>query len=81
MYNTNSAHHANQYNVQSACVHCQGIVDHERWCRTNDPRVSYAYQVARDGSKLTLGDTLILHSLGVAWPESIHSVSLAAKGR
>jgi hypothetical protein len=27
----------------------------------------YAYQIVVDPSKLTLADTLLLHSLGVAW--------------
>lgn len=29
--------------------------------------VYYAYQIVADPSKLTLGDSLILHSLGVTW--------------
>ena len=60
-------YHSNRYSAQSACEHCKGIVRHERWCITIDPLVHYAYQVVADPSKLTVGDALILHSLGAAW--------------
>lgn len=72
--NPNLVYHGNQYNTHSVCEYCQGIVEHERWCRTKEPRVCYAYLIAADPSKITLGDFLILHSLGVAWPESVHDL-------
>lgn len=71
--NLNPLSHANRCNSQPVCEHCQGNVEHERWCRTREPKVCYAYQIVADSSKITFGDALILHSLGVAWPESIHA--------
>jgi hypothetical protein len=58
---------SNRYNAQLACEHCSGIIRHEAWCITLDPVVYYAYQMVADPSKLTIGDVLILHSLGVIW--------------
>jgi len=56
-----------RYNAQTACEHCHGIIRHELWCITLDPAVYYAHQIVADPSKLTVGDALILHSLGVIW--------------
>ena len=58
-------YHSNRYNARAACEHCEGVIRHEKWCITLDPIVYYAYQVVADPSQLTMGDTLILHSLGV----------------
>ena len=63
-------YHSNQYNAQSACEHCGGIVRHERWCITCDPVVQYAYGAVLDPEKLTLCDRLILHALGVSWEKN-----------
>ncbi|MGA3089776.1 MAG: hypothetical protein ABSD75_14250 [Terriglobales bacterium] len=60
-------YHSNRYSADAACEHCQGIVRHESWCITLHPVVYYAYQIVADPSTLTVGDALILHSLGVAW--------------
>ena len=65
--NTSAIYHSNRYNAQAACEHCEGIIRHEPWCITIDPAVFYAYQIVADPSKLTRGDALILHSLGVIW--------------
>ena len=65
--NERSLRHSNQYNASSACVCCEGIVRHEPWCATQSVDVRYALEVALDSSKLSLGDELILHALGVAW--------------
>ncbi len=73
----NTPNRSSQFNVQSPCDFCHGIFEHERWCPTKDIQVSYAYQIAIDGSKITLGDALILHSLGVAWPECAYDLSFA----
>jgi hypothetical protein len=59
--------HSNRYNEQSACPHCEGVVRHEPRCITLHPAVYYAYQIIADPSKLSVGDALILHSLGVIW--------------
>lgn len=60
-------YHCNVYNAQAACEHCGGIVRHEAWCMTVHPDISYAYEIVADASKVTVGDALILHSLGVTW--------------
>lgn len=65
--NSAAVYHCNRYTAQSACEHCEGIVRHERWCITIDPVVRYAYEIVLEPNKLTFEDTLILHSLGVAW--------------
>ena len=67
---TASWYHSNQYNAQSACEHCGGIVRRERWCITCDAIVQYAYGAMVDAEKLTLRDRLILHALGVAWAKN-----------
>jgi hypothetical protein len=64
-----SLRHCNQYNADSACVSCEGIVRHEPWCATQSANVHYAFQAVLDSNKLTLGDKLILHALGAAWME------------
>jgi hypothetical protein len=63
-------YHSNQYNAQSACEHCGGIVRHERWCITCDAVVQYAYGAVLDPEKLTLCDRLILHALGARWEKN-----------
>jgi hypothetical protein len=55
---------------ESCCGQCEGVVEHAAWCATREPRVAYAYLIVKDASKITVGDSLILHSLGVAWVES-----------
>jgi len=62
-------YHSKRSSAQAACGHCQGTIRHERWCITVDPAVYYAYQIVADPSKLTVGDALILHSLGAIWEE------------
>lgn len=63
-------YHTNRYNSQSACLHCQGIVRHERWCMTRAPNVQYAFGVVLEPDKLTVWDRLILHALGVSWSQT-----------
>jgi len=65
--NISTIFHSNRYHAQAACQHCEGIIRHEPWCITLHPLVHYAYQIVADPSKLTAGDALILHSLGVMW--------------
>lgn len=62
--------HSNRYSADSACEHCEGVVRHEAWCITVSSIVLYAYQVALDATKLTIGDQLILHALGVVWRDN-----------
>lgn len=70
MNNIDFTHHHNQYNAAApACPHCLGIHGHESWCPTRDPNVHYAYEIVLEPRKLTIGDALILHSLGVTWSD------------
>ena len=59
--------HSNKYSADTACEHCDGIVRHEPWCITGCPVVMYAYEAVLDSDKLSEGDRLILHALGVEW--------------
>ncbi len=59
--------HSNKYSADAACEHCQGVVRHEPWCITRSETVLYAYQAVLDPDKLSEGDRLILHALGVNW--------------
>ena len=62
-----SLRQSNQYSADSACVHCDGVIRHESWCATENANVHYAFQAVLDPYKLSLGDQLILHALGVVW--------------
>lgn len=59
--------HSNRYSVQSECEHCGGTIRHETWCVTLNSSVFYAYQIVSEPSALSLGDAIILHSLGATW--------------
>ena len=63
-------YHSNRYNVEAQCAPCKGIVRHEPWCISMDAAVAYAYAIVEDPNKLSEGDALILHSLGVKWVEN-----------
>ena len=58
--------HSNQY-TEAACEHCQGYVSHASWCITRNRDVRYAYEAVLNADRLTEGDKLILHALGVSW--------------
>lgn len=60
-------YHTNRYHAEAECEHCKGIVRHEPWCITMDATVGYAYEIVADPTRLTIGDALILHALGVKW--------------
>ena len=76
MNHLNSENSKSRYSVETACPYCEGIFEHSAWCATQDPQVGYAYQIVADASKLTAGDCLILHSLGVAWVECAREVAV-----
>jgi hypothetical protein len=59
--------HSNKSSAEVACEHCEGVVRHEPWCITRSPEVLYAYGAVLDADKLTEGDRLALHALGVTW--------------
>jgi hypothetical protein len=48
-------------------VNCEGVIRHERWCLALNPVVHYACEIVIYPDKLTIGDAIILHSLGVLW--------------
>jgi hypothetical protein len=70
MNNLDFTHHHNQHNIATACPNCLSIHGHEPWCASCVPTVQYAFEILSEPRKLTLGDALILHSLGVTWSES-----------
>lgn len=77
MNNLEWIHHHTRCSSALPCDHCQGITDHEPWCIKRDPKVQYAYAIVNDPCALTYRDSLILHSLGVAWRNRIReTVSL-----
>jgi hypothetical protein len=61
--------HGNRYSAHAACGHCGGVVRHEAWCIRLNSAVFYAYRIVADRTVLTVGDAIILHSLGVVWTE------------
>ena len=61
----------NQLTVDPVCDHCAGTTSHETWCITCNPIVRYAYAAVMDGGRLTLGDELSLHALGVEWTAEV----------
>ncbi len=65
-----SVYHANRLSTNAACQFCQGLANHAPWCATQNSTVSYAYQIVAESARLTLGDSLMLHSLGVKWEPS-----------
>jgi hypothetical protein len=70
---------SNQFSAASACEHCQGIVRHEPFCITLNSRVLYAYEIILDACKLTPGDQILLHGMGVVWEGKVCAGK--AKGR
>ncbi len=64
----NDPHNAN------FCQYCDGIFEHQLWCAMREPRVLYAYRLVADASTITLADSLILHSLGVAWVKDTNAL-------
>jgi len=69
MNNIDFTHH-NQQTFPATCPNCMGSQGHEPWCATRVPILRYAFEILSEPRKLTLGDALILHSLGVTWSES-----------
>lgn len=67
MNNIVPIHRRKEPAAELPCAHCQGPNDHEPWCIMRDPKVQYAYAIVSDPCALTYRDSLILHSLGVAW--------------
>lgn len=66
-HNQSALYHSNRYHARSACQLCEGIVRHEPWCLTVNPAVWYAYEIVVYPDRVTLEDSIILHSLGVLW--------------
>jgi glycerol-3-phosphate cytidylyltransferase-like family protein len=66
-HNNPALYHSNRYNAQSACQHCKGVIRHERGCLAQNPVVRYACEIVVYPDRLTIGDAILLHSLGVLW--------------
>jgi hypothetical protein len=62
-------HHSNRYHARCACEQCEGILRNEPWCLTVNPSVYYAYKIVVSPEKVTMVDSIILHSLGVLWSD------------
>jgi hypothetical protein len=73
MNNANSVYDRKPSKNQFGCALCEGTFSQEAWCASRDPGASYPYQIVVDASKMTTGDTLILHSLGVTWANPARS--------
>jgi glycerol-3-phosphate cytidylyltransferase-like family protein len=69
-HKNSASYYSNRYNAQPACQHCEAIVHHEPWCLTINPVVHYACEIVAYPDKLTAGDAIVLHSLGVLWSYS-----------
>ena len=67
MYNISFICSQNRLTASTPCDHCLGVLDHEPWCGTRDPKVQYASAIVNDPCAMTYRDSLILHSLGVTW--------------
>ena len=67
-------YYSNQHSAEPACSHCAGVTTHEAWCSTHNVFVQYAFRAVLNND-LTVGDTLILHALGVKWDRSLPDVS------
>jgi hypothetical protein len=65
---------SNQHSPDPECSHCAGVTAHEIWCSTHNIFVQYAFRAVLHND-LTVGDTLILHALGVKWDRSLPDVS------
>ena len=62
-------HQLNRHNTLP-CEHCDGVFRHLSWCMCVAPDVLYAYEIVADPGRLTVGDALMLHALGVAWDDT-----------
>ena len=67
MDSIDSLFHANRHKSDSPCKFCHSSLNHAPWCATQNSTVFYAYQIVAESARLTLGDSLVLHSLGVTW--------------
>jgi hypothetical protein len=65
--------HSNKYSADSACEHCEGIIRHESWCITTNPRVFYAYDIIIHPENMTQQDQIILHALAALWNPAVCS--------
>lgn len=59
--------HSNRYSADSACPYCDGVIRHESWCATQNANAYYAFEAVSDPTRLSVGDELSLHALGVVW--------------
>jgi hypothetical protein len=63
----------NQYHSEdSVCAHCDGVICHEPWCIALSADGGDAFWVVLGSDRLSAGDELRLHALGVAWAAEEH---------
>ena len=74
MFTQFTPYDSNHHSADPACSHCAGVTTHEAWCSTHNVSVQYAFRAVLNND-LTIGDTLILHALGVKWDRSLPDVS------
>src|SRR5215469_5280061 len=74
MFTQFTPYNSNQHSAGPACSHCAGVTRHEAWCSAENVFVQYAFRAVLYND-LTVGDTLILHALGVKWDRSLPDVS------
>ena len=65
---------SNQYPADPECSHCASITAHEAWCSTHNIVVRSVFRAVLYND-LDIGDTLILHALGVKWDRSLPDVA------
>jgi hypothetical protein len=56
--------HSNRYHADAAGQHSAGLIRHDNWCITHNPRVFYAYEIVVNPQKLRLGSSF---DLAGAW--------------
>jgi hypothetical protein len=74
MFTESTPYDSNQHSAIPGCSHCAGVTTHEAWCSTRNVLVQYAFSAVLNND-LTIGDSLILHALGVKWDRSLPDVS------
>lgn len=60
-------YHSNQYYAGSECAHCGEIVNHARWCMTQNENTQYAYRIIAFPTELTDNDDIFLKYNRIDW--------------
>ena len=57
----------NNYHAGDACEFCEGIVRCEDWCISRSEEVRYAYVLILYPWRMSTGDEIRLHAMGVTY--------------